>query len=589
MKTSTAPIWLACLLACLQASILATACTRVEPSPQPLPNLLETAAPIPAAPPTPTAAPTLAPRYDGAELPAHALINIVDVIGEPVGIHRPAAVWAEIAGWDMVEVRWLVGQAEQDGYRMYAYEDAGRDLGIPGGDGILPDGIHELMGVWPGTGSYLTDGEQGEFVLAPPSEAEPGKLTVAGTLTTAGETAASRAVLEIDARSGLVLGVVETGRDAPLEQDRRLFRPDIPRMSPDGMVTVVPGTAFDLSNGLQLGLARRPLPDGTYAVGYAVALSSGAIVFALRDIAVNSEGMDERLRAVLDPVAGFRVLLPAEWSATITQPGRVTAIDSAGDAKLTVVAYSQVQGASALQFASRILDDFGPVEVLYEDEVSVGGLRAQWTAYAYPSGFAERRGVLIAMVRAGTGWAIDVDGPSDHQHDILKTARAVVETWEFLEHHDEPGQWLRMSLDALDLSVPTASVYREQPGGWQQLVDLQEGSIVSLYSVPGGDDPDDAAALWLHAVHEGVAAMRSSQPYTLTVGSRTWQRVDFSYTRSGGSPAEGMLLTGQNDLFGLLFWAEAPAAAFAALELDLFLPITADVTLDPTPRDDLND
>ena len=530
---------------------------------------------------------------------------------EAVSLQNPAHMSFQIVGRDLAQVALFGGWHELDGGGTLT----GRRLLLEY-DPLIPeptylqngsrlytwrDGLHEDFYIWSTRVTYLTDGENGQFVVMWPSRGEDGnskRRTVQGMYTSAGESDTIPANLVFDQATGELIAVWATpaGSTTPFEltpQAGDLFYPDIIYIEEDGSFSTALGLPLILNDAGQLSYEWRPLPSGNYFVGIEAENIAGGKSQATTDFTVanlpeaepeteTEETTTASLRGYLDPYLGFQFLYPVDWYRPTYQDSALYTSDKSGDTRLQITIYEDIAGATATTLKQETLALFGAVNLLYEDQIIIDERLGELTAYGYVAGDGnERTGQFITLVRDGVGYVIDIDGPTAVETDTLATITTLLASWQYRPVGDGlfPNKW--GTIDLIDFSVPQPADFRYQPaeGGWERFIAQEDAkTFVALRVDPSDGLPlADVVAKWSDIASKGVSGYESSEIGRFPLADQLWWRQDFSYITAEGEEIWGFLLVSEQDNQQIVSWAEAPAAIYSDLEQTIFQVMLAEL------------
>lgn len=498
-------------------------------------------------------------------------------------VQQPVYLAAEIAGRRLADLAFVAGlPAADDRLRLVAY-----DLLVPERaslpDGALlhhwPDGIHERGIVWETTAGYLTNGESGDFVVLWPLAPGADARAVWGRYRPAGAEEWLEAALIVDEALILDEGAGEAnvvwtyaggdGESAPRRRTLRrgdAFQPYDLYLQVGGALLFEPGTVLSLDDG-PLSFQRRPLPAGDARVGVVAVTMDGARTGTFVDLAIVNGDEAPDAVAYLDPDDGFRFLYPAGWPAPTSGDGVVRASDAAGETQLTVSRFPGVEVDAAPALKSAALERFGAVDILYEEPIFVAGDSGLLTAYGYESDGGARTGLFFTFVHQGdsapegTGYIVDVDGPTEQEPAIVATVQRLIESWTFqpVGAQQFPGEWTRLDAGPFSVAVPHDATHEILDNGWQRF--SGEDAFISLRRDPSsGATRQDLLDRWLAVAARGVEQFVAADPTDVPLAGRLWARSDFEYQGRNGA-VRGFVMAAIVGGEEIVAWAEAPAAA----------------------------
>ena len=530
---------------------------------------------------------------------------------EAVSLQNPAHMSFQIVGRNLAQVALFGGWYELDG----AGTLSGRRLLLEY-DPLIPeptylrdgsrvytwrDGLHEDFYIWSTRVTYLTDGENGQFVVMWPSgsedEASPRRM-IQGGYTKAGETAMIPAYLVFDQTTGSLVAAWATPAEstAPFELDLQagdLFHPNIIYIAEDGSLSTEAGQPLVLDEAGQLRYEWRPLPSGNYFVGIEAENIAGGKRQATTDFTVanqtaeateddTNDSVPLELRGYLDPYLGFQFLYPTDWYRPTYQESALYTSNKSGDTRLQITIYENIAGATATTLKQETVALFGGVNLLYEDQIVIDERLGELTAYGYvASDGTERTGQFVTLVRDGVGYVIDIDGPTAVENETLATITALLDSWHYRPVGDGlfPNRWA--SIQLVDFSVLQPADFRYQPaeGGWERFIAQEDAkTFVALRVDPSDGLPlTDVVAKWSDIASKGVSDYEGSEIGRFALADQLWWRQDFSYKTAEGEEIWGFLLVSEQNDQQIVSWAEAPAAVYSDLEQTIFQVMLAEL------------
>lgn len=520
-----------------------------------------------------------------APLPALSLTQPLSV---PVSYQSPAYLEMEIAGRDLETLFFFAGHYQEDGrvrlkqYHLFTPSDKGD------GPAQWPDGVQRRAFTWPAETIFLSGPENGAFVTTWSVGYETPWLAVDGQFRPAGtdDHLPARLLLEGDSGQSERLWLFDHGlewppREATLAPGDEFQAYDWYRES-DGRLAVEPGARFIADETGALAFGRRPAPDGAYQLGLAARNLAGYTTVAEQEIYVSGDALVEGYVVHFDMGRGFRLLYPEDWQSLDVDPGRWAVGDPAGQTRLTVVQYEDAAalpgGAAGLQRLT--LELFGDVAVLYQTETTVAGLPALFTAYGYEAADGRRTGIFLSFLHEGRGYIVDIDGPESDESANLAHIRVAAENWSFqpVGQFDQWSEWRVYDLSQFVVAAPRHYTHQQPGGGWEL---FNEGDGLTFVAVrgdsPAAETPLEAVERWRRVAGREVAGFTAGEPAVFALAGALWTRSDFSYSDDRGREIRGMIMALEREGRLLVVWAEGPAAAYDALEREVFLIMVADL------------
>lgn len=573
------------ILICLALFGPTTACrTRLpaDPAITPVPLVL---------PPTPEATATsnvplpLVPRgQEATQSPGYLNLEVVWSTDELATAEQPAFYKGQLMGMNIENVWLVAGGYEAEGRRRLLWLEPQVDI-MAGDEGRQdwPDGLHQLRATWPATGLTVRDGEMTDLALFEPAHASGVVAAVQGQLVGPGEDRPLPVELHCGTSQDDQWAIVDGATSLPVTpQADDSFQAMRHYLADDGSIVIEPGIVFGLAGETAISCQLQPLPGGTYFAGWMAKDQDGQRALASADFAVGAPEPVEVLQTYLDPEVGFQFHYPPDWSRMEDDEQSRIASNPAGTIELTVTVRPNALGMANEGLKSQVLAAYGPVEVLYESEVPVAGAYSSWTAYGYQASDGPHSGVLVTFVREGSGYVVDVDGPAAEEETILDAAGQVIDSWRFrAPGSDSTSQvWKLARGDGLTMAIPTGYSQATDQAGWTAFRSITSGGVIAVHAVStSASGSESSLSDWLADLHPGAAEFAASETYPFSLGKRTWTRLDFVYRSTGGAPIWGHLMKTDETSRPLLFWAEAPAAAYQELEEQVFLPAASSLHL----------
>ncbi|MDX1616112.1 MAG: hypothetical protein R3300_17505 [Candidatus Promineifilaceae bacterium] len=503
---------------------------------------------------------------------------VISLVGSPDSLVSPSApllLRAELTGWDIARVDFVAGVYEAGSRRVL--------VAVPqhpeyvGADGGWPGGVHELAAVWSGEAAFVTNGEQGGFVLLQAGQ-DGGVLQAQGSLIQEG-VSQETVVLDFDARTGILMDIHEatSGRSVSPSQHNGVrldgqILDGAARLLPDGRID------FTTSGSLQLGFQHQPLPPGPCFAGFIVTLKDGRKEAAVRDCELIGGAKRDGLQVHVGPESRLQFHYPSDWIVLNAVQDGAVARHPESDMQLSLHSIALSAGITAGRLTEDVLAQFGPLTVLYQDSLPVANVMATWTAYGYLGPNGERTGVLLVLVNGANGYILEFEGPASGQEELLTVVEQVVETITFRPGHSggDLGMWSSLTVDGLSLAAPSAYRYRQLGPDRHQLGDLRSGALLAFGRVK---QVEPAMVQQLELGREVGNDFRRSVAYEFVFDGATWQRIDFTYRRSGGAQVVGSLVGRQTPDGGIVVWWEAPEPRYVTLEREVFKPLALSIHL----------
>ncbi|MBK8985832.1 MAG: hypothetical protein IPM39_07075 [Chloroflexi bacterium] len=535
-----------------------------QPPPTPL-----FATPRPTAVPPSNATGTRPPHSPAAVPPPEIYLSGFAV--ENVGVQSPVYLGYQVIGRDLAEVALFGGAYEADGRRRLL-------LDIPLGrrDGLLDD-----LFIWDTRAAYLVDAAgSGDFALAWPMAADSDQLAAPGVYSPAnGPSQPANLLFAAQANSPARLA---SQGDDPTQinpQPGDAFQLTRFYLDENGAIGQEPGPILAFDDAGLLAVEWRTLPDGPYFLGIRAENAIGTITRAVEDLTITNSQLLSGVAVYLNPRLGLQFLHPDDWHTPSDDDTLLRASDLNNQTQMQITLYPELErGMNSAALRNQTLGQFGPVDVLFSDGLTIAGVGGSRVAYGYtrPDG-QERVGLFFAFVKDGRGYVVDVDGPQTAETQTITAAQTIGESWRFFHQADHKAYWTRADLGAFTVAYPPGFAYQSQDG-WRRFV-ADGRTFVALRLAAETRPLDRALAALLRDAEAGVAGFQAGQPFALPLGGAEWQRVDMVYTAVDGTEIWGFIMVRQVDGQEITAWAEAPANVYPQLESSVFLTLIADMEL----------
>jgi hypothetical protein len=332
----------------------------------------------------------------------------------------------------------------------------------------------------------------------------------------------------------------------------------------DGSIRSVLGVELLFLEGGQLNLDRRPLTTGDYFL-HLVASSQENNAASTTDFPVNNDFLIPDYQVYLNTDYGFQFLYPAGWRIPQLQDGRLITTDNTGTAIQTVTIHPDMGGLAPADLKNLALSQFGNVTILFEDQVSIGGTGALWTAYGYTGSDGAHTGVLLTFIRDGVGYTVDMDGPQTAEDQTINLMNTLVETWLFRPDITGPRarEWVPAIFDNLAMPVKAAYFQEELNNGWRRFTVGDGMSFLAVRSERlARNDLSDVVEQWRDVAARGVEEFAISDDYTFSLNGREWTRTDFAYVGEGSLQIQGFMMAAEITDRAVIFWAEMPITRY---------------------------
>ncbi|HEX6385179.1 MAG TPA: clostripain-related cysteine peptidase, partial [Anaerolineae bacterium] len=517
-------------------------------------------------------------------------VHLANRLDRPAGAQNPAFFDVEIVGREIDKVAIFAGRHEADGrLRLLQHDTLIPDPAfLLEGSQVIDwdDGVHHDSFTWRAEATYLFDAAgNGDFALTWPAESGGQRFVVQGRYRRSNGDVYFEANLVFDEATGRlarVWGLDVGGVPAELlPQPGDEFQLYTLYRDAAGTTVREPGPTLVFDESGQFSFERRPLPDGNYFVGLRAENAAAAVAETFVDLAVTNGDIVPGYEAYLDPYLGFRFLYPQTWHAPVYSDTLLVTRDRQRPTQMQTTIYPNLQpGTELSRLKAQTLAQFGPVDVLFEDELVVAGLRGLRTAYGYsePDGTLHT-GIFFTFIHEDTGFVVDVDGLTEDEAATIATAATMAESWTLAPagFGPRPGKWARVDFDTFSVTHPADFVY--QPFNEWQRFSSGRYTFLALRTGPAGNDAARAVAALVRDAGTGVEDFAAGEPYRFPLAGAVWQRVDFSYQTAEGDDIWGFIMVKVVNGQEVVAWAEAPASAYNELERNVFLLMIADLTL----------
>lgn len=529
-----------------------------------------------------------------AELPPPAVI-LAETSTDPVGVQSPAYLDFQVIGRSVVDVVLLGGAYEADGRRRLLEYDPliPEPTYLPDGSALHTwrDGVHDDFFIWDTRVTYLFDGAgNGDFVVMWPTAPGSSLFSVQGAYL-GQDGAILPASLTFDHENGRQTRLWGQGDGAAaaeiLPQPGDAFQPASFYLDENNAISGAPGPVLTFDDSGQLYYDWRPLPDGAYFLGFRAANAAGAAASNFRDVTIANSNLPPGLTAYLDPYLGFQFLHPDDWYTPVYTDTLLYTSDRSGQTQMQITIYPHLEpGVNPLALKNQTLSEFGAVDVLFADELTVaevGGNRVGGNRVAYgytrPDG-AARTGIFFTFVKDGRGYVVDVDGPQAAEAQTIAAVQTISDSWRFTNQGAglKPGHWAQLDFAAFSVAHPSDFAYQQQ-GDWQRFI-ADGRTFVALRVMEETRPSADVLAALLRDAGAGVADFQAGQPFAFALGDEVWERADVGYTAEDGTEIWGFIMVRLADEQEIVAWAEAPAAIYNQLETAVFLTLIADMRLE---------
>ncbi len=522
-----------------------------------------------------------------AELPL-PLVNLSSAQAPTVGLQNPAFINFQVIGRNVENVALMAGRYLEDGRSLLlAYERLSQEPTLlPDGSELSQwrDGVHDDFFIWDTAVTYLTDSfDNGDFALMWPTKPGSPLFTVQGRLRRANSEVYTDANLVFDHHTASLTRVWTVQSDQSGAPAELLPQPGdefqlVTLMYEDGAFQREPGASFFFDDNRQLYFEWRPLPDGRSFFGIQAENVAGETAASFIELVVDNSNLIAGYEAYLDPALGFQFLYPAAWASPGYQDGLLTTSQPQGNTQFQVTIFPDAAG-TAVTLKIQTLQQFGAVDVLFENELLVAGQPGLRTAYGYnrPED-GERTGIFLTFVHNGTGFVVDVDGLSIDEATTQAVMQTIASSWAYRDvgFGLQPGRWPTAALDGFTVAQPATFAY-QRVGSWEWF-GAGATTFVALRTEPTTLDTRGVITTLAQDAGADVANFEMAQPYPFPLGGAVWQRLDFSYDDPEVGTVWGFLMARVEDGQDIVAWAEAPSETYNQLETAVFLTMIADLT-----------
>lgn len=527
-----------------------------------------------------------------AELPPPE-ISLHNVLNNVVGVQDPAFIEFQVVGRDVANVALLAGLAEADGRRRLMEYDylIPEPTTLPDGTQVTEwrDGVHDDFFIWDTEVTYLYDAENnGDYVVMWPTTPGSTLFSVQGQLRRAYEDGYVDANLLFDHSTGQqakLWAVQSNETDAPAEiqpQPGDEFQLFTYFYDKDGTISREPGVSLYFDDTGQLYYEWLPLQDGSYFLGMSAENVAGATAVDLIDLTVANNERRDGYQAYLDPYLGFKFLYPQTWYEPRYQNALLYTTSQITDTQLQITIYPNLaEGITAETLKQQTLQQFGAVDILFEDERNVAGRQALSVAYGYTNADGvPHSGLFLTFIdNKRNGFVVDLDGRATDEAATVDAFVTLADTWEFAEAGIglQPGQWATVDLDAFSVAQPANFTYQKAED-WERF-NAGQYTFVALRSQPASLDTAVVVAALARDAGADVENFNSGEPFLFPLGGTIWTRVDFSYDVAGLGTIWGFVMAREENGQEIVAWAEAPSATYNSLETGDFYTMIADMSL----------
>lgn len=490
----------------------------------------------------------LNPAYFGFEMTGRQIDEVVVLAGQIISGTRY-----------LVDYQPLIPEATQlpDGTRLTTWRS----------------GIHRDFYVWNTESTYLTDGENGMFVVMWPVEGRENQFAVQGRYIEADGSGLPVSIL-FDHSSGERVGIWggvsgSIAEIAPTED--AVFRPTHYKLNDENQIVGEGADPFSLAN---LTYEWRPLPDGDYFLGLSAESISGAQSNTFTDLTLSNSDIPSDTIAYLDPYVGYQFPYPADWRPPTNGdygPTLLYTNDMSGTVHFQVKLFAQgvlTGGISAETVRDNVFDQWVGVSQLFTETATVADQPAVRTAYGYLTDDGQRTGTLLTFVYDSVGYAIDLDMPTEREGEMIGLVNEMIAGWTFRDTGFGSGAIQFATLtDTPDYLLPKNFRYELLESGWKRI--LQDDQPQTFLAVRTDElvrvSSADLHDAWLNTAIEGAQDTTVEPSQAVALAGFAWLRTDFSYTAINDMPMRGAILSSFADAERVI-WMEAPVEQWETFE-----------------------
>lgn len=512
--------------------------------------------------------------------------NILDILDPLTGIQRPTYLDVEIIGQDIENVFLITGQYETDG-----------DLRLMQYDTLIPeptyledgtplyewrDGVHSDFFVWYTDLAYLSDGVNGDYVVMRATDYDSNLYSIEGRYRRANEPKYFDVNMVMNLETGeteSIWGFQEGSSGAPYEvtvgegDEFQIYN----LYFDDSGFRREAGTSLFFTDDKSFYYSLLPAQSGEYSLGFRAETIAGQFTETYHDFTVDNDNLIDGYAAYLDPYLGFRFLYPNNWYRPIYDGTMLYTSNFDGTTYLYVTLYPDLESSASLaDLKQQSLENFGEVDILYEEALVIGGEDGLLTAYGYEdSAGTLHTGLFLTFIHDNIGYVVDLDGPQSEEEANIEAMGWIRESWVFqpIGFGLLPGEYPTLNNQNSANLIADDFAYSEDENGWGIYT-----SPDSLSFLASRRDPNSGlgrlAVLedWLEIAGEDVQGFTTGEPYRYPMDGVLWVRADFGYTNSDGVTLWGFIMVAIEDGDGeeIIVWVEAPSDVFTQLEEEVF-------------------
>lgn len=496
-------------------------------------------------------------------------------IDQPVSSSQPAVVQSEVVGQQIQSVDFVTSLETSDGRRLLLQREqvpsppTTRQVEPPAY--LWPDGRQTSGFIWDSIAGYLYDsaGTSETVALRTVNQAPgPGQLVSPGQFGRANSAALESATLVFPLSNEVPSHIWHEASANGSSLYHQLlarpgdsFTPALQLLDDGGRLELEPGARLEFDESAALYRSARPLQDGAYSVGVLGVALGGQSNLSSVQVTVDSETAVEGFRSYVDGVNNLRFLYPVTWTTPAIVGDTVEASAQDGSTRMRLQRFPEWAADSAA-LNQDVAATFGPIALLFQDEVTLGGVEdqtARRTVYGYDSvDQGTRTGVLLTFVQDGTGFAIDIDGPQTDEATTLAVSEMLANSWQRLPSDNILNAWTSITVEGQRIPYPSILAYQEL-NGWHRLSDTPQ-SFVAVRVQPAARTIPEATTALLATAAEGVVDFTPNPTEQRFFAGHLWDQTTFTYRGADNEPVFGLLLLRQGPGQEIAVWAESPAA-----------------------------
>lgn len=493
-----------------------------------------------------------------------------------INAQNPAYIGFEMTGRQIDEVTILAGRVLDGERQLIDYQPLLPEATqLPDGTRLATwrSGIHRDFYVWNTESTYLTDGEQGMFVVMWPVAGRTNQFALQGRYVSPEGDELPASIL-FEHGNGERVGMWGGERGAIAEivpAAGATFRPIRYTLNAENQIIGIEAEPFALDT---LTYEWRPVPDGDYFLGLSAESISGERSTTFTDLTLDSTTTATDTLAYLDPYVGYQFPYPADWVPPTNGDFGATLLytnDVSGTLSFQVKLYVQgvlTEELSAETVRNSVLDQWVGVSELFTETVTVADQPALRTAYGYLTDEGQRTGTLLTFVHDNVGYAVDLDMPTEQEAEMIALMDNLVDGWAFREtgFGSESIQFATLG-DTPTYLLPKNFRYELLDNGWKRI--LQDAQPQTFLAVREDKrvrvSSADLNAAWLNTATSGVQDGNIELTQAVALAGYSWLRTDFTYTAVNGVSMRGAILTSFDNAERVI-WVESPVESWDGFE-----------------------